>query len=381
MQPVGIRAIAVSFPSVVRTNDYWRENYPDLIARAEQKSLAKAFSPPESAPNGKEVDLWTQEMMPYVSDPFRGAVERRVLGPGESSLTLEYRAAKDALEAAKLSPEEVDLMLVSSMFPELIVPGNAASLAGKLGLRGAAWNLDSTCTSALVGLQTACALVRAGEYRNVLVVASTTFSRFTDENDTLSFLTGDGAGAFVVSCLEINQGFLGSKTVHTAETCGSFFNELTIDNRGNPRLFVRASKNANQMFCDVFVRFCRMCCEGALAAADVTLDQIDFFVFNTNTAWYSSVYTQALGIKPDRTINLNPQYGNIGAASPIVNLYHAAQAGKIRENNLVLLYALGGESTASATVIRWGDVLLGPAPTYTHLFNKSNKPCRTKVGA
>lgn len=373
--PVGIRSLAVSFPSVVRTNDYWRENYPDLIARAEQKSLAKAFSPPESASNSNELDLWTQEMMPYVSDPFRGAVERRVLGPGESSLSLEYCAAKDALEAAKLSPDEVDLMLVSSMFPEQIVPGNAAFLAGQLGLSGAAWNLDSTCTSALVGLQTACGLVRSGEYRNVLVVASTTFSRLTDENDTLSLLTGDGAGAFVVSYLEMNQGILGSKTVHTAETCGAFFNELTIDNLGNPRMFVRASKKANQMFCDVFVRFCRMCCEAAVAAADVTLDKIDFFIFNTNTAWYSSVYTQALGIDPERTIDLNPQYGNIGAASPIVNLYHAVQAGKIRENNLVLLYAIGGASTASATVMRWGDVALGRVPT------SSKSLMKTPVGA
>ncbi|MBD2182377.1 3-oxoacyl-ACP synthase III family protein [Planktothrix sp. FACHB-1355] len=359
--PVGIKSIAVSFPKTIRTNNYFRQNYPELVEKAEHKSLARAFSPAESL-NNKDVDLWAKAMNPYLSDPFRGAVERRVLGLDESSLTLEYDAAMKALEAAKLFPEDIDLMLVTSMFPEQIVPGNAAFLAGKLGLQGAAWNLDSTCTSSLVALQTACSLVRTGEYCNVLVVASSAFSRFIDENDTLSFLVGDGAGAFVVGKLKTNQGILSSKIIHSSETCHAFFNELAVDSHGNPRMFIRAGNKANKMFSDVFVKFCRLCCEDAIAHAGVTLDEIDFFVFNTNTAWYSSVYTQALGIDPERTINPNPVYGNIGAASPIVNLYHASQLSKIRENDLVLIYTFGGTSTAGAIVMRWGDVALGLTP-------------------
>ena len=80
--PVGIRSIALSFPSIIRTNDYYQEKYPELIAESEQKSLARLFSLSDSTPSNK-FDL---EMMPYLKDPFRGTVERRVLGPGESSL-------------------------------------------------------------------------------------------------------------------------------------------------------------------------------------------------------------------------------------------------------------------------------------------------------
>lgn len=359
--PVGIRAIGISFPKTIRTNDYWKEHYPELIAQAEQKSLARAFSPVASS-NSNEVDLWTQEMLPYLSDPFRGIVERRVLGTGESSLTLEYQAADNALKSAEIVPEEIDLMLVASLFPEQIVPGNAAFLAGKLGLTGAAWNLESTCTSAIVAFQTACAMVRAGEYKNVLVVLSTTFSRYVDENDTFSFLMGDGAAAFVVSQLTSNRGVLSTKIIHTSDSCDSFFNELTIDAQGNPRMFIRVGKNASKMLRNLFVKSCRQCCFEAVAAAGITMDQIDFFVSNTNTAWYSSVYTQALGIDPNRTINLNSKYANIGAASPIVNLYHAAQLGKIREGDLVLLYTFGGTSTAGATIMRWDKVALGFPP-------------------
>lgn len=357
--PVGIRSIALTFPSMLRTNDYWRKKYPELVTQAEQRTLAKLFSSAESTSNSSEFDL---EMAPYLSDPFRGAVERRVLSPSESSLTLEYRAAKDALDAAKLSADEVDLMIVTSLFPERIAPGNASFLGRELGLRSPAWNLESTCSSALVALQTASALVRAGEYRNVLVVISCVYSHFVDEDDTLSWFMGDGAGAFVVGSLKPNQGVLSTKIVHTQATCGAFFNELTTDAQGKPRMRIQTGKNASKQIRDTGVEFVRTCSEGAAAAAGVTLDQIDFFAFNTPTAWYANLCTRALGIDLERTINLYPQYANIGPVLPIANLYHAAQADKIRENNLVLVYTIGSASTAAATVMRWGDVALGPVP-------------------
>jgi 3-oxoacyl-[acyl-carrier-protein] synthase-3 len=372
LDPVGIRAIAVSFPSIIRTNDYYRENYPELVARAEQKTLAKLFVPDSASANNDD-DIWSQEVAPYMSDPFRGTVERRVLAPDETSLTLEYRAAMDALEAAKLSPDEIDLMLVSSLFPEQVTPGNAAFLAGKLGLQGAAWNIESTCTSVLVSLQTACTLVQTEQYRNVLVVVSTTYSRYTDENDTLAFLSGDGAGAFVVGALKPNQGILGTKIANTAATCGAFYNEFTSDEQGNIKMFIRGGKGASKMFNETTVKFIRLCCHGAIADAGLCLDQIDFFVFNTPSAWYSKVCTRALGIEPERTININPLYANIGPTFPVANLYHAAQVDKIRENDLVLAYTMGSSSNAGASVMRWGDVALGPAPAPPVSFSQQEE--------
>lgn len=361
--PVGIRSIAVNFPSVVRTNDYWRKNYPELVAQAEQRTLARLFKPAESTANNNEHDLWSQAVTPYLKDPFRGTIERRVLGSDESSLMLEERAAREALDAAKLSSDEVDLMIVTTLFPEQISPGNASYLARQLDLRCPAWNLESTCSSALVALQNACALVQTGEYRNVLVVISCIYSHFVDEDDTLSWFMGDGAGAFVVGSLKPNQGILGTKIVHTQATCGSFFNELTTDVQGKPRMRIQTGKDASKQLGSTAVEYVRSCCSGAIAAAGVTLEEIDFFAFNTPTAWYASLCAQALGIDPERTLNLYPQYANIGPVLPIANLYHAAQSGKIHENDLVLVYTIGSASTAAATVMRWGEVAVGPVPS------------------
>jgi 3-oxoacyl-[acyl-carrier-protein] synthase-3 len=367
--PVGIRSIAVSFPSIIRTNDYYREKYPELVAQSEQKSLAKLFSLADSTPRN-EFDL---EMMPYLSDPFRGTVQRRILDPGESSLTLEERAARDALDAANLTPDDVDLMIVASVWPEQIGFGNAAFLAQKLGLQGAAWNLDGACGVTQVALQTACALVRTGEYRNVLVVISCTYSRFVDEDDTVSWFLGDGAGAFVVGSLEYNQGILSTKTVHTSVLNDIVCLKMTEDRQGNPRIRMKLDKDAKKVFSEAAVGLLHTCCEGAVAAAGLSLEQIDFFLFNTATAWFASFATRVLGIDPERTLNLYPQYANIGPVLTVANLYHAARLGKIRENNLVLVYGFGAAGAASANVMRWSNVTLGPAPiSEPELIGKSS---------
>ncbi|MCC5608952.1 3-oxoacyl-ACP synthase [Nostoc sp. CHAB 5834] len=357
---IGIRSLAVSFGSIIRTNEYWLKKFPQLIP---QERLRKPRLSQSTTASKDIVDIWSQAVAPYLSDPFRGNVERRVVDNNESSLTLEYRAAKDALNAAQMSPHEVDLMIVASLFPEQVGHGNAAYLAQQLELRCPAWNLESTCSSALVALQNAHALIQTGTYRNALVVVSHIGSKTVDEEDTLSVSMGDGAGAFVVDVLKANQGILGSKIVNTAATCGAYVHELVTNTQGQPRIRTRTGENVSTL-AETSVNFVRTCCEGAVAAAGVTLAEIDFFAFNTPTAWYANVCIQALGINPERTINLYPRYANIGSVLAIANLYHAAQASKIRENDLILVYTKGAAATAAAVVMRWGDVALGlvPAP-------------------
>ena len=355
--PIGIRSLAVSFPSIIRTNDYWQQNYPEMV-RSQPKRNRRDPSIFGSEDNG--FDLWSQEVAPYLSDPFRGNVERRVLGENESSLNLQCQAAKEALAAAKLAVEEVDVAIVTSLFSDNLMD-NTTNLAGKLGLKGPAWNLESTCSSALVALQNARALIQTGEYRNALVIVSHFGSNTVRETDTLAWSMGDGAGAFVVDRLKPNQGVLANKIVSTAATHGAYCHELWINELGKPKILTQTGENASSL-AETAVDFVRTCCQEAAVKAGVSLAEIDFFVFNTPTAWYANVCTRALGIEPERTINLYPCYGNIGPVFPLANLYHAAREKKITENSLVLVYTNGASATAAAIIMRWGDVALGTAP-------------------
>ena len=358
---VGIRSLAISFPSQIRTNDYWRKKHSNLVTQNQPRRV-RTSGTTDYASDHSGLDIWSQAVAPYLPDPFRGSVERRVLDADESALTLEYQAAQEALEAAKLPSDKVDLAIVASLFSDQIGPGAAAYLARQLELHCPAWALESTCSSALIALQNARALVQAGDYRNVLVVVSHIGSNCVDEEDTLSWSIGDAAAAFVVDSLHPNQGILGGKIVSTAATCGAYAHELVTDMQSRPRMRMRTGENVS-MLAETAVDFVRTCCAGAIAAAGVTPAQIDFFAFNTPTAWYASVCTRALGIDPARTLNLYPRYANIGPVSAIASLYHAAQSGQLCPNDLVLVYTNGAAATAAAIVMRWGDVALGAVPT------------------
>ena len=358
---VGIKSLAVSYPRAIRTNDYFRQKHPEVIAKAEEVSLGKIWAPPKDNPQG--ADIFDTAAAPYMSDPFRGTVRRRVLSDGESSITMEFDAAKRALEAARMRPEDVQLMIVSSLVGDTIGAGNAAYLASRLGLRGAAWNLETACSSSAVALQTAAAMIRAGEYRNALVVSSCSYSREAPEDDSLAWFVGDGAGAFTLGSCAQKHGLLGTKTIHTAETCHAFYYELATPD-GRPKLRMRWNPELGRVIRETSIGYLQTCCSGALEAAAVSLSDIDFFIFNTPTAWYARFCTDALGVDYARTVDTYPLYANVGPALLPTNLYRAAKDGKLRAGDLVLIYTIGSTSTASASVIRWGEVGLGPDPEW-----------------
>lgn len=351
----GVRAIAASLPATVRTNDYYRERHPDRVAALAERSLGKLWARATTA------DAFSIEMAPYLEDPFRGTVERRVVGPGETALSLESAAARRALAAAGMTPNDVELMIVSSFQPDQLGVGNAAFLARELGLRRPAWNLETACSSSVVAFHTACGLVSAGQYRSVLVVASCTYSRNADDADSVSWFLGDGAGAIVVSRVAEGEGLLGMHTVPTTETCDTFYYAMTPQASAPPRAVMQCTPQSGRILHESAEPQLRACCEGAAQRAGVRLADVDLLVCNTPTAWFSAFAARALGLDPGRTVSYFPRTGNIGCALMPVNLHAAAREGRLRRGDLVLLYSVGSVSTASAAVVRWGDVALGPA--------------------
>lgn len=355
---VGMRSLAIAHPSVVRTNDYYRQMYPEVVAEVEKNALARLWKGAEQASK----NLFSAEMQPYLADPFRGAVERRVLGPGESALSLEKKAAEDALRAAGVAADEIDLVLVSSFLPDQIGVGNAPRLAEALGMKCAAWSMETACSGSVVGFQTASGLVKAGQHEKVLVVTSCTYSRYVDERDTLSWFLGDGAGAFVVGRVEDGYGFLGGKSIHSADTCGTFSYDLEIDKTtGEPKIAMNASAKTGRVLAETATHYVREVCLGAAEASKVSLSEIDFFVFHTPMPWFAPFAARALEIDPKKTVCTNRWYGNTGPALMPGNLHYAAKQGLIQKDDLVLIQSIGSASSAGAVVVRWGDVGLGPS--------------------
>ncbi|MBS1152173.1 MAG: 3-oxoacyl-ACP synthase, partial [Myxococcaceae bacterium] len=340
---------------------YWQKMYPQLISDAVDRSLARIWAAPTAE---SSAPLFDTAAAPYMSDPFRGAKDRYFLGDDEDSRSLELAVAREVLGAAGLEAADIGLMIVTSFLPQNVAVGNAAWLAAQLGLRGEAFNLESACAGSVVAFQLACRLVSSGAYARVLVVTSCTYSRIVDEADTLSWSVGDGATAFVVGQTEAGSGWLGGKTMHTGQTCGVMYTG-PVDSPQGPVLRMRPGLRPAAVLRETAEPIFRACVQGALESAGLGLDAIDFFVTTTPTAWYSKFCGQVLGYPASKTVNLHPHISNVGPVMVPASLHHAASLELIKPGDRVLLYAIGSEAQASAAVVKWGEVALGPSRAIT----------------
>ena len=357
---VEIRALALAFPSIIRPNQWFRDNFPEVVAETEKHVMGKVWTAPEPA---SETVAFEMAMAPYLGDPFRGTDERRLLGPGETSVGLEARGAREALAAAGLGPDDVDLLISTSFLPDQVGVGNAAFVARELGLRCSAWNMETACSSSVVALQAASAMVAAGLHRRALVTVSCTYSRTCPDHDTLSWSIGDGAAAFVIEpAARDGLGLLGGATINTSETCGTIFYQLELDASRAPVIGMRTLPEAGRLLRATAEPYVRECCESAARQAGVSLADVDFFVVNTPLAWYVDFVSRALAIPRHKMIDAHRLYCNTGPVLMPGNLYHALAEHRIRPGDLVMLYSVGSVSTASAALFRWGDTHLGPPP-------------------
>ena len=357
-QSVGLRALGVSVPDRVLTNDHWRIHQPDTVSQAESRIWM--WKRPVDWSEGSEA--FNREMAPYLRDPFRGARQRRFLPEGGKALDLEAEAARDALDAAGLGPDDIDTLICTSFLPDAVGIGGATFLAQELGLRCGAWNLESACSSALIALQTAFSLVHSGQCRHVLVVTSCCYSRVTTEDDPISWGIGDAATAMVIGPESGAAGLLGGHSIHSAETCEAVAYCLELDRHQQPMIRLRTGRHAAHLLRENSERYLLECCQGALAKAGLGVEDVDHLVVNTPLAWYSAFCARALGIDKAKTLNLYPLYANVGPALLGLALLHAAHWKEFQPDDVVLLYSVGSVSSCSAAVLRWGDVALGSLP-------------------
>jgi len=342
---IGIQALATHFPSIKRTNDYWVKKYPDVVTTAETRALASLLRGQTEGPTTP----FDAAMAPHLSDPFRGSVVRYVRAEGETGLSMEAAAARAALAKAGLGPRDVDLTLVSSLIADQQGVGNAAYLARELGLKAPAFSFDSACASSVVGLHTACAMIKGAAYKKVLVVVSASNSVQLDEKDTLSWFVGDGAAAFVVGPVA-GRGVMGYHTVNTTETCDMF--RIHVE---DSKLRTHAHPKANSMARDTAEIYLRACVEGALQNAGVTKENVAFFSFHSPTVFYPEFCARVIGVPENKWMSTYSKVANVGSVVMPFTLQEAAKEGRIKPGDLVLAYAVGSSATASAVVMEWGE--------------------------
>lgn len=288
-----------------------------------------------------------------------GIRERRVSTPEQASSDLAYEASMRAIEKAGLTPDQIDLILVATVTPDMMFPSTACILQNRLGAnKAAALDVSAACTGFIYALATGSKFIETGMYRHVLVVGVESLSKITDwEDRNTCVLFGDGAGAAVLGPVEDGQGFQsfvlgadGSGGVHLNQKAGGSRLPASLETIKNKQHFVYM--NGREVF-KFAVRVMNTATDEAIEKAGMSKEDIDFLVPHQANQRIIDAAVERLGLSEDKVVVNLDRYGNMSSASIPVALDEAVAEGRIQDGSNLLLVGFGGGLTWASTVIKW----------------------------
>ncbi|MCD1643466.1 MULTISPECIES: beta-ketoacyl-ACP synthase III [Aurantimonas] len=287
-----------------------------------------------------------------------GIEARHIAGEGETTVSLAEGAARKALDAAGLTPADIDVIILATATPNNTFPASAVQVQHKLGItHGFAFDVHAVCSGFVYALTTADLYLKGGAAKRALVIGAETFSRILDwEDRSTCVLFGDGAGAVVLEAVPADaadagsaQGIITSKLRSDGSHQGKLYVDggpSTTGTVGKLRMEGReVFKHAVGMITDVI--------EDSFAAAGIGPDDVDWFVPHQANRRIIDASARKLGIAPEKVVITVNQHGNTSAASIPLALDAAVRDGRIKRGDLVLLEAMGGGFTWGAVLIRW----------------------------
>lgn len=287
-----------------------------------------------------------------------GIKTRRISGPGEETSKLATGAAREALAMARLSPEDIDILLVATVSSEMSMPSCACLVQKELGAsRAFAYDLNAACSGFLYGLDMADAYLKRDPALKIMVIgAETLSSRVNWQDRDTCVLFGDGAGACLVTGPAPGAGVVAGKM----SSDGRLFDLLCMESaRGlNPDLANFHNRDSCIIMTgrDVFrhaVRAMSAAVEQVLDMAGLAARDITLFIPHQANIRIVNSLIERLGVPPEKFyVNIH-KYGNTSAASIPIAMDEANRDGRLRPGDLLLCCAFGSGFTWGASIIRW----------------------------
>lgn len=276
---------------------------------------------------------------------------RHLAGPGETTATLGAEAARRALDAAGITAETIDLVILATATPDQTFPASATKVQALLGIDDCvAFDVAAVCSGFLYALTVADSMIRSGAARRAIVIGAETFSRILDWDDrTTCVLFGDGAGAVVLEGRDGEAGILATK--------------LHADGRHNELLYVDGGPSTtgtvghvrmkgSEVFRHAVVNLATVMNE-VLDHTGFTAADVDWVVPHQANARILDATARKLGLAPERVVVTVDQHANTSAASVPLALDTAVRDGRIQRGQLLILEAMGGGFTWGAAAIRY----------------------------
>ncbi|MDQ0160301.1 beta-ketoacyl-ACP synthase III [Alkalibacillus salilacus] len=274
-----------------------------------------------------------------------GIEERRIASDDMDTSDLAYEAAVGALNEAGLNGEDLDMILVATVTSDMGFPSVACQLQNRLGARQIpAMDVSAACAGFMYGVITAKQFVEAGVHQNILVIGVEKLSKITNwEDRNTAVLFGDGAGAAIVSNVSENRGILA--------------HELGSDGTGIPYLHQTDEDVIYMNGREVFKFAVRKMADSSLNVvhqAGLTKDDVDYLIPHQANIRIMEAARENLEIPVEKMSKSVDRYGNTSAASIPIALSEDVKAGRIKEDDVVVLVGFGGGLTWGAVALKWG---------------------------
>lgn len=288
-----------------------------------------------------------------------GIKQRRKAAPNEYTSLFAVRAARQAIERARLDPADIDLLLCATVTPDQILPSTGCIVQAELGANNAAaMDIVAACSGFLYGVSLADSMIRTGQVRNAVVVGAEILTQYVDYTDRQTcVLFGDGAGAAVLGPVESGRGILASKI----KSDGRYEEQLYSPGGGTRRKPTADTLAAgdhffkmkgNELF-KVAVRSMAEVSRAVLEQAGVKSSDISLFIPHQANQRITEAVADRLNVDMSKVYSNIAVHGNTSSASIPIALDECVEAGRIKEGDLVLMASFGGGVTWGAVLMRW----------------------------
>jgi 3-oxoacyl-[acyl-carrier-protein] synthase-3 len=303
------------------------------------------------------------EQMVETSDEWittrTGIKERRIAADDEFTSDIATKAALRALERARMKPDQLDLIIVATITPDMPFPSTSCLVQRKIGARrAAAFDIEAACSGFIYGLEIGHQFIMSRTCDTVLVVGAEKLSSIIDWTDrNTCVLFGDGAGAAILQNRPNSHGLLtaclganGSKADLLSMPAGGSRCPATEQSVKNRMHYLRMEgketfKNA--------VNAMALAAQECLQRCEIDIKQIKCVIPHQANRRIIDAVAERLGASPSQLfINLH-RYGNTSAASAAIALDEAVESGRIQRGDLVLMVVFGAGLTWAAAVIEW----------------------------
>lgn len=291
-------------------------------------------------------DAWIQERT--------GIRQRHIAADGELTSDIATAAARQALDAAGLAPESIDLIILATTTPDQTFPATATAVQAKLGTgAGAAFDVQAVCSGFLFGLATADSMLKQGLFNNALVIGAETFSRIIDWSDRgTCVLFGDGGGAVVLQAEEWAGPNDAGIITHHIRTDGTKADLLYVDGGvSSTRTIGHVRMEGNRVFKHAVTNI-SSAIEAVLHETGLSPDDIDWFVPHQANKRILDGVAKKLNIAEHKVVMTVAEHANTSAASIPLALNHAVRSGRAKPGDLVLSEAMGGGFSWGASLFR-----------------------------